>query len=302
MKQTHLIIILFFISSFTSTLKAQNDDNYEWNVVSHDKHEFSVHLGTGLSTLLYDLGTGNLKSGFGMNAGIGYSYTFFRNFSILFGTEIQLFNASVVMSNIETRSDAVDMEGSRFNFRSVLEDYEEKQHVIAFQIPIILHYTTQTAPAFYIGVGVKFAIPMVGKYTNFVGRIQNSGYFSDEEPIYTSPNNVGFGDFHNRKSNGALDFHAAILGSFALGLKFGLGEGTTSLYLGLYTDYDLRTSGMPQEKKGHFVSYDAKDPDVFRVNSILTSVYTTRNDITRSFTDVLKPMHVGIRMRLAFGR
>jgi hypothetical protein len=302
MKQKLTIILLCLF--FTPVLYAIDDDmSYQWHSVTHNKHEFSVHFGAGLSTLLYDLGTGDRKPGFGMNVGVGYSYTFFRNFSILFGAEIQWFDASVVISDVETRCDAVDFEDSPFNFRSILENYQERQQVTIFQVPVILHYTTQTVPAFYFGAGVKFALPLTGKYSNSVVRIRNSGYYSDEEPIYTSPNNVGFGDFYNQKSNGILNFNTAILATATIGLKFGLGEeGTTSLHVGLYVDYDLRSTGISREEKGHFVSYDAYNSEIFRINSILSSTYTTRENITRPFTDVIRPMNIGIRLRLAFGR
>ena len=106
------------------------------------KKELSVHIGGGLSSLQYNVGSGIHNPGFGGHSGIGYRYFFTKSFGFVTGFELALYNAgfkSDQFSLNEWTNDGIHP----FEFRST-GYVKEKQNAVMMQIPLM--FQLQTIP------------------------------------------------------------------------------------------------------------------------------------------------------------
>jgi len=270
------------------------------NVFAQNQFEFSVSGGGGFAPLHYQPTTGKQKAGFGGHVGLGLHIPFSQKWSVETGAEVACYNSTFTMDNMYTRYSTFDINGTTFEFRNQLSGYEEKQHALLVQIPLMLQFKTGGTRQFYIAAGGKVGIPLTSKYTLSAATINNSGYYAEENSVYDTQTFAGFGPFANRTANGNLDFKVAFLASVEAGVKWRLGD-KLSLYTGAYLDYGLNNimktktaSALPP-----IVEYNSDNPPAFAVNSIMRSQYM--QDKVQTFTDKVKPIAAGIKLRLAFG-
>ena len=260
-------------------------------LTAQPRHEFSLHGGFGLSTLNYKTTIGERTSGFGGQFGLGYTYFFSPNLGIRTGLNFAFYNSKFKMNRWETRYMTFDMDGTEFEFHSVVSGYEETQHATMLQIPIMLQYQRPINERlqFYAAGGVKIGGLLNGNYRPFATTIENEGFFHYEHSTYNEQIFAGFGKFSNYTNHVNFDFRAALFASLEAGIKWKLNNGL-SLYTGVFFDYGLnnvkKSTNDPQR---HFVQYNTESPRDFRVGSAM------------NFTDNIRPMAIGITARLAFG-
>jgi outer membrane protein OmpA-like peptidoglycan-associated protein len=263
------------------------------------KHEFSLYGGGGLSTLKYDITTGEQKNGLGGTAGLGYTFFFSPKWGLETGAGLSFYNAKYNLNNLSTKHMTTDMDGAAFEFRSTVSNYEEKQKAMMVQIPLMLQFQTGNKHQFYAALGGKVAIPVNGTYNSSGATIQNSGYYAAEDYEYTTQEFMGFGSFTGKDGDGDLRFKTAFLASAEAGVKWKLKDGL-SLYTGAYLDYGLNNI-YKGENNSQFVAYNTANPKDLTVNSVMNSQYT-QNGTAHPFTDKVLPMAVGLKVRLAFGK
>ena len=255
------------------------------------QHEFSLYGGGGLSALSYKVDDAEQKDGFGGQFGLGYRYSVKRNFGIVSGVGLAIYNASFEALNMGTRSVARDIvENVDFDFHSVLSGYEEKQGATLLQIPVMGQYLYNLGQLqCYANGGVKFGIPLGGQFSSSVASIKNTGFYAEEQFEYEVQRFRGFDTFERETYRGDLDFKVAVLFSLEAGVKFAL-SGELSLYAGAYFDYGL--SNIHKSIAPKFVEYNETNPEYFNVNSVIYSKY-------EGFTDKIMPFAAGIKIALA---
>ena len=270
------------------------------------QHEISVYGGGGLSSLNYKPTFGDQKLRLGGHTGIGYHFFFAPKWAIGTGLEFACYNAKFTMNNLDVRYMTTDRDGDRFEFRSMVNDYEEKQRATMLQIPLMLQFQTPMAEStrqFYAAAGGKIGFPLNGKYNNKASFI-NAGYYAHENALYDTQEFMGFGAFPNRKTKGGLDFKTAFFLSAEAGIKWRLND-KFSLYTGAYLDLGLNNIVKTQNAASQpfIVEYNNANPTAFAANSIIKSQYPQGgNATTQAFTEKVKPIALGIKVRLAFGK
>ena len=270
----------------------------------HD-HEFSLNGGGGLSTLKYKTTVGERKAGPGGHFGLGYHYFFAPNWGLGTGLELAFYNARFKMDHLNVRYMALDIEATAFEFRSTVSDYKEKQHAMTLQIPAMLQFQTNKADKnlqFFAAAGGKVGIPVTEKYKTTVS-LSNSGYYAHENSLYDTQEFVGFGAFPDRKVKDGLCFKTALFLSGEAGVKWKMNE-KRSLYIGVYADYGLNNVAKSHHPaiRSSLVTYNRDEASGFAVNSIVNSQHTRNSSAPQAFTEKIKPLAVGIKLRLAFGK
>ena len=262
-------------------------------------HELSLYGGGGLSTLNYSVTAGRQNSGSGGAFGLGYQFFFSKNFGLGTGAELALYNAKYTLDNLSQQYMTVDMEGTDFEFRSAITNYDEKQRALLLQIPLMLQFQTGSKRQFYAALGGRAGIPLSGKSESSSATIVNSGYYPVENYEYTTQEFMGFGTFTDRSANNDLNFKTVFFASTEAGVKWKL-KNKLTLYTGAYLDYGLNNIYKENSPAQQFTAYNTASPRDFTENSILASQYT-QNDNFQSFTEKITPLAVGIKVKLAFG-
>ncbi|MCL2413809.1 MAG: OmpA family protein [Bacteroidales bacterium] len=268
------------------------------------RHEFSVYGGGGLSTLNYKVNFGTQRMNLGGHFGFGYRYFFSPNWALGTSVELEFYRTRFDMDNLSFRFMTTDMQGVEFEFRSIVSNFEERQRAMLLQIPLMLQFQTNKPGRqhqFYAAVGGKIGIPVRGRY-NSTADFRNAGYFSYENSLYDTQEFMGFGNFPNRRSQGSLNFKTSFFLSAETGIKWRLND-RHSLYTGLYIDYGLNNIARAASTRPTLIEYNKANPRAFVVNSIINSQYTPMGSNTAQvFTDKIRPIAIGIKMRLTFGR
>ena len=259
------------------------------------RHEFSIGVRGGLSTLNYTPSVGDSKNGMGGGISLNYTYFLTKEFGLVSGIEYSLFNSKiegVKLSSILTElSDPSDQE--LFDFSTEINKYEEKQTAHYLNIPLMVQYQRGESTKFYTAIGFKFGIPISGRFSS-KGNFENQGFFYESGIWTDTPEFMGFGHYPDRQTKDNISFQIAYIASIEAGIKF-LSNKNNAFYIGAYCDYGL--NNVVNNSKQNFINYMfINDKGTFTNNSILAS-YTSDYD---KFTEKVKPMSVGLKFRFSF--
>ncbi|MCL2412640.1 MAG: OmpA family protein [Bacteroidales bacterium] len=268
------------------------------------KHEFSVHAGGGLSSLNYNVTFGEQNLRLGGHFGLGYHFFFLPNWAIGTGIELGFYRSKFHMDNLNLSFMTTDIQGVEFEFRSIINNFEEKQRAMLLQIPLMLKFQTGDSSGrhrFFAAAGGKIGIPIRGRYSNTLP-FDNAGYFAFENALYNTQTFMGFGQFPNRRQESHLNFKTAFFLSAEAGVKWRLSDGRW-LYTGLYLDYGLNNILKAPSPRPTLVQYNAAVPTAFAVNSVLHSQYMqTAANTAQTFTEKVNPVAIGIKLRLGLSK
>lgn len=283
------IILLAVAGIFTCTAASSQ---------SKTKHEVSFWGAGGLSTLKYDTEAGSNKNGFGGAVGVGYNYLLTDRWSLGTGAELSFYNAKTEIGSLSDSYKANDGEAD-FEFRTAISNYEEKQNTMFINIPVVVQYQlpVMSENKFYVSGGFKFGIPASKKFKVVNADLKNVGYYAHLENPIDGPRFMGFGSFNQKDIKDDLDLKVAYMLSFETGMKWNLSE-SLSLYTGAYFDYGLNDISKNNDKR--LIGYNKENPEEFIHNSTLSSQYTADGETT-VLVDKIKPVAIGIKVRLAFG-
>ncbi|MDR2036501.1 MAG: OmpA family protein [Bacteroidales bacterium] len=275
---------LIFIYSFTT--KGQNVH-----------HEFSIYGTGGISTFLHKPSIGKSAVGFGGNTGIGYTFFFSPEWGITTGMEAMFVNRNYKLSSLSDFYSVYD--GTEdFEFRYTLKNYKEKQWSVFINIPLMVQYQTTGKTKFYAAAGGKIAFPVSSKYTGKYEEIITSAYYPQYNVELFQPYFRGLGTFEDIEEKGSVKFKPAIMLSAEAGIKWKLSD-KWSLYTGVSIDFGL--NNILKETQNHaLMGYNAEQPSNYHYNSMLVSKYTQDGN-SKSFTDKMAPMMIGVKIKLAFG-
>jgi len=268
------------------------------------KHEFSVHAGGGLSGLNYNVTFGEQRLGLGGHFGLGYHFFFSQHWAIGTGLELGFYRSKFDMDNLSFSFMTTDMQGVEFEFRSIVNNFEEKQRAMLLQIPLMLQFQTGDSNSrhrFFAAAGGKIGIPIRGRYSNTLP-FDNAGYFAFENALYNTQTFMGFGQFPSRRQEDNLNFKTAFFLSAEAGVKWRLNDGR-SLYTGLYLDYGLNNIVNVPSTRPNLVEYNAAVPTAFAVNSVIHSQYMqTGSNTAQAFTEKINPVAIGVKLRLGLNK
>jgi len=274
------------------------------SIYAQDRHEFSLHIGGGLSTLRYNPTLGEQSFFFpsGLDKQFGFGYAFFLSPWFGFGTglDFAFYSAEFKLKNYETSYGAYDpVEDIIFTFRSNLSNYIEKQNAVMLQVPLMLQF--QTDGGFYAMAGAKAAIPISGSSSG-KGDLKTSGYYEEEDYEYliAGPKPGVFGTSKGKKIESQEKFKNAWFVSMEMGRKWRFEDGL-SLYVGGYFDYGLNNIFKKKslESLPLMVQYNEKDTN-FVMNGIFNSSWGPNRP--QAFVTKVMPLAIGVKVKLAIGQ
>jgi outer membrane protein OmpA-like peptidoglycan-associated protein len=259
------------------------------------RHEYSIGGGGGLSTLNYSLTSpASAKKGLGGEVGAGYTLFFNPHWGVGTGAGVSFFNAKADAAGLQSLAPNLTNEyGDRYELRTTLDRFSEKQNATFVNIPLFLRYVHGSG--FYAQAGAKFYIPVAGTYSVSDAAITNKGYFPDFGTEVSGPAFSGFGTFSGYHTEDDLKLKTAVAASVEAGWQWRL-SGNLSLYTGIYLDYGL--NDVRKETGNTFVIPNVATPEDFSTSSLLASQDTQGKD----FSGKASPLAAGITVRLAFGK
>ena len=264
------------------------------------KHELSVWVAGGLSTLQYSTDFGDSKGKAGGSFGVGYNYYFTNQWSLSTGLELSLYNSKVNTDPLNDFYDANDGEYD-FEFRTRVTGYKEKQKAMLLNIPVMAQFELPVGyNKFYAAGGFKFGIPVSSKYKVTNAIIENSGFYPEwsgqQNLILHTQKFMGFGTFSRNDVEDDLDLKLSCMVALEAGMKWNL-SSSMDLYTGAYFEYGL--NDIKKDANKRLIGYNRVDPENFVNNSILSSEYPIGANL-ESYADKVVPMAAGIKVRLAF--
>ncbi|GAP73059.1 outer membrane protein [Candidatus Symbiothrix dinenymphae] len=311
------IVLAVFAGIGAAAAQSQTQPQSQLQPVQPDtlpivRHELSIHVGGGFSSLLSMPKAGKNKLAGGFDFGVGYTYFFTKKWAVSGGVGAAFFNGKYALSqfadsyeqinNLPVNDGTLDLfDGvSEFTYSYTAYNYTEKQYLALLTIPLLLHFETKATEKdkFYAALGVKVGLPLSAiKYRNNVGTLHASGEIPDGS-IFSGPDYMGFGDFSDRGSKGRIKQpKTAFFVSAEAGMKWALND-EWSLYTGAYLDYGINKIVEPD--KEHFIEYNA---DYFGNDANLhPSGLLVETPKGEAFVGKEAPVSVGVRVALAFGK
>jgi len=262
-------------------------------LTAQHRHEFSVNVGGGLSTLNYEPTFGKFTGGFGGEAGLGYHYFFSPNWGIGTGFNLALYNSETTASNaFFGRFNTTTSTGRAIQFAYAFNDYKEEISAMMLTIPLMVQYQTGGKIGFFASAGGKIGIPVSADNSYTTGTLNTSAYFPDWHVTYNDLPQYGFGTYNDGLSKeNDLELNPAFMLSAELGAKFRFGN-SMYLYVGAYLDYGLNDIRKNEGTNLAF-AYDAN-----------ATSYPAGFDIKGSLaemSDKVSPLAIGGKIRVSFG-
>ena len=259
--------------------------------------EFSAYAGGGFSTLMYKPLLGNRSGGGGVDFGLGYTYGFTRErvtdaksifserFGIYTGIGFGFYSASAKVADEYKSPNQIDSDGDEFDLTTTLSGYKEKQKTVFLNIPVMGEYHLEP---FYVRAGLKFGIPLSGKYSAKDATFKNISEYPKYESKITDIEWLSCGEF-TKDVGGDVDLGVAVMVALEAGYKYRL-KSNVVLYGGVYLDAGVNNVAKKNSESSLLlVNYDKGNPSEFTTNSVMSS-----------FADKTKIMAVGVKVQVAW--
>ena len=262
--------------------------------------EISIWGAGGLSTLRYTPESGNRNNRAGGAFGLGYSYYWNKHFGFLFGAELALYQSKFTTDGLQDNYNTVDLDvygnPEKINFRYRLNNYKESQQLWNVNIPLMLQFQTGRKYILYAAVGGKVGFPVKGAVGMKKHDLTTTGYFPREGRTYDDLPQFGLGTFEYLKRSADLDqLKRHYLLSAEAGLKWKVLKDN-GLYSGVFVDYGLNNMLSVNDKT--FV-ISTLDSEKLVVSPLVESQISERG---RPFTNSIRPLAVGLKLRFTFLR
>lgn len=265
------------------------------------KHEVSVYGGGGLSALDYKLHNINrdevqLRPG-GM-AGIGYTLFLTEQWGITTGAEFTTYKSKAKLYSVMDSHRLVDDDNDAFDLVMQQKGHTEKQEATYVNIPLMVQFQQNEGTGFYAALGGKIGIPVKEKYKYSYNSLETKAFYPDMNVWYDDLEYRGIGQFAGGNGESDLDLKVSFMLSAETGMKWSL-NNKMALYTGVYADYGLNDI-VNGDKKENFLLYDNDNPTDFKNSSIFNSKYSYYRDNDRSLVGKVKPLAIGLKIRLSF--
>lgn len=219
--------------------------------------EWSVTLNGGPQGLDYHVYNEKTTLKTGGKIGVGYTYFFHPNWSLVTGAEFSLFRNTIRLNNEIPRTYQVDSEGDVFEYRIQTKGYQEKSRFYGVSIPLMIQYHTKGTTQFYINAGGQIVFPFSQKSTINISEIKTSGYYEDLNVELTNLPHHGFGTLTDWKTENSVKLKTGFALSAVTGVSFKLSE-KVRLYTGVYVDYGLNDMVKPVSANSPLIKYEAE--------------------------------------------
>jgi outer membrane protein OmpA-like peptidoglycan-associated protein len=257
-------------------------------------HEFSIHLGGGISSFQTRPTQGDNLMKLAGTTGIGYYYFFNPQWGIGAGLNFAVYKGGININKYEDTQKAINPATSHtFDFMVSTSVFKEIQQTTMITIPMMAQYQTDGETAFFAAFGFKAGIPFSAK-TRTKGVYTTKGYYQILNVTYEDLPEYGFvtdQPFPTNKTELGLKSPAFMLAG-ELGFKWRL-KKKISLYTGVYLDYGLNNILVKEKTNAasdNLVVYQENKPAQFAYNTAVNS-YARR----------VAPLATGITLRLSFG-
>jgi len=197
---------------------------------------FSV--GVGDNNLSYNLQNGDHSGRVGYSLNAAYSYFFNPQWGVQAGVGIQSFGALSTL-NFQSVEPATDSDGDSYVFRDAYKNWQEKQKVLLFEIPVQAQFRHRLnkKTGLLASLGAKVSFPLKKTYKTAGGEMLTTGYYSQWDAELSDLPQHGFSTYTGGY-NGHLSLHPAYTAIADLGGLYKLTD-KLDLYLGGYFNYGL---------------------------------------------------------------
>ncbi|GHT25609.1 hypothetical protein FACS189430_12240 [Bacteroidia bacterium] len=266
-------------------------------------HEVYVTGYGGISTLSYSLLSADRKLGFGGGGGIAYHQYFNSRWSASIGLGYNVLNTRVRANTLSGSYPAIskpfaDSEDVPFDFRYLIQNYEEKQRVNLLTVPVMGYYHFGWEQQYYAGLGFTVGVPVHSTYRSHSDKITTQGYFPTQNLLIDEPvPRAGLDDYERSGGTSALPMKTAFMLSAEIGERWDFQHIT--LYAGIYFDYGVNNLSKGGNAVNHIPYYAAGLPsgENYDINSLLAAA----NESGTAYSGKVHPMETGVRVKIAFG-
>jgi hypothetical protein len=264
-----------------------------------EKHEISVYVASGLSTLRYDLSGGGIRNNrIGGSAGLSYGFFFDDNWGVTTGGEI---SAHYAKARMQPFSGGYYVQNKNLTYNYDVADYHENHEFFVISIPIMLQYQ---APLLlddhycYAAIGTKIGFPTSLRYRTSGATYTTTGINHNDNSIIDAPESDGFGTFSEKGNKHYINHKTSYMLSAEVGMKWSLSR-FFFLYTGIYCDYGLNDVVYGNPNRTSFVSYNQQAPSNIHHNSMLESSYGQEGERI-NFTNKVSPLALGLKIKFTF--
>lgn len=266
------------------------------------QHEFSIAAGGAITRLNYSSDAIFSSPKLGYLFGANYHFFFSDQWGLGTGVELSHYSA---MLNTYAPFEAVefgldDGYGNIYDLHSEVSGYKEQQQLSYLNIPLQVIFQMGDLNRFFASVGVKIGLPVGdATYKLTQGKFVNSGYFPEYDNWAIDQTFMGFGTFSDRELSGTFERNIAYFLTAEIGLKWELLENMF-LYTGLYFEHSVNNILKEADNPNFIARTNSDDGFDFTTRSALVSSFY-KGDEQRPFTQGVRPMAFGIKLRFSIG-
>jgi len=235
------------------------------------------------------------SSGYGIDAGVGYTYFFSENLGLHTSVGFGYFNTTNKLNSLSfvTPDQKNDCDENIYDLYTTLNYYSENHKAMYLSVPLMVQYQTRMQPlsnrtrknnaGFYAMAGAKALFMVSNEYTTEVASLYNKSYYPQFNNWISDQPELGLGLFKGNRVTDKLAFKVLPVASLEAGIKWQFGKKVI-LYTGAYFDI-----GLFDYTKKHRVPY----------SNFISQEHLTEFSLLE-FSNKMNLMAGGVKVRVAF--
>jgi len=213
--------------------------------------EISVYGAGGFNIFVVQKPANKTSSaGYGIDAGVGYTYFFSENLGLHTSVGFGYFNTTNRLKSLSFVSpdQKNDCDDNIYDLYTTLNYYSENHKTMYLSVPLMLQYQTRMQPlsnrnrknnaGFYAMAGAKALFMVNNEYTTEVVSLYNKSYYPQFNNWISDQPELGLGLFKGNRVTDKLAFKVLPIASLEAGIKWQFGKKVI-LYTGAYFDIGL---------------------------------------------------------------
>ncbi len=263
------------------------------------RHNITLELTGGISPFSYQTNIGDRKGMVGTSTAIKYNYNIDWNWSVGFGAELKMYQAS---TRFDTFSDyyqtaansLISGKADQMLFSYTYKNLEEQQRALYVNVPIFAQYRFNNG--IYVRLGAKIGVPVHSKSQIYFEELKTAGYFALENITYTNLPQHGFGTYYDTEVEEEYDMRLNTSLCAELGWTWDWNE-QYMLYLGVHGEYGF----------GNLYKRNTLSPQLlyeegyFNYTPIWSANVQNGNERVAVTGDKIRSFAIGLLVRYSFG-